>query len=200
MKLIITILPTLSSNTKYRIYPIDSFEAFYHSGSVFTAAPAAHGPLHRVTFTLFRRRKRSVNLSEVYKPAVWPLAAFFILVVLLVIFILAMSFVLGQRHRSRTTEEIFECGLVSTGSARVRFAAKFYLMAMFFVIFDLESVFILVWSVGVRELGWIGFLEVAVFVGILLAALFYLWRVGALDWGTLKQKKDAQKLRRRRLV
>ena len=141
-----------------------------------------------------------MNLPEVSNPAVWPLAVFFILVVSLVIFILAVSFVLGQRHRGRTTGEIFECGLVSTGSARVRFAAKFYLMAMFFVIFDLESVFIFVWSVGVRELGWIGFLEVAVFVGILLAALFYLWRVGALEWGTLKHKKDAQKTRRRRIV
>ena len=141
-----------------------------------------------------------MNLSEVYKPAVWPLAAFFILVVLLVIFILAMSFVLGQRHRSRTTEEIFECGLVSTGSARVRFAAKFYLMAMFFVIFDLESVFILVWSVSVRELGWIGYVEVSLFIGILLAALFYLWRVGALEWGTFKHKKEAQKIRERQLV
>jgi NADH-quinone oxidoreductase subunit A len=137
---------------------------------------------------------------QVSNPAVWPLAVFFILTVLLVVFILAFSFVLGQRHRSRATDEIFECGLVSTGSARVRFAAKFYLMAMFFVIFDLESVFILAWSVGARELGWIGYFELAVFIGILLAALFYLWRVGALEWGTLKQKKDVQKLKGRRLV
>jgi NADH-quinone oxidoreductase subunit A len=137
---------------------------------------------------------------QVSNPAVWPLAVFFILTVLLVVFILAFSFVLGQRHRSRATDEIFECGLVSTGSARVRFAAKFYLMAMFFVIFDLESVFIFVWSVGVRDLGWIGYLEVAIFISILLAALFYLWRVGALEWGTLKQKKDAQKMQRRRIV
>jgi NADH-quinone oxidoreductase subunit A len=71
---------------------------------------------------------------------------------------------------------------------------------MFFVIFDLESVFIFVWSVGVRDLGWIGYLEVAIFISILLAALFYLWRVGALEWGTLKQKKDAQKMQRRRIV
>ncbi|MEJ2099982.1 MAG: NADH-quinone oxidoreductase subunit A, partial [Desulfobacterales bacterium] len=80
-----------------------------------------------------------MNLSEVSNPAVWPLAVFFILTVLLVVFIVAFSYVLGQRHRSRATDEIFECGLVSTGSARVRFAAKFYLMDMFFVIFDLES-------------------------------------------------------------
>ncbi|MEJ2728933.1 MAG: NADH-quinone oxidoreductase subunit A [Deltaproteobacteria bacterium] len=137
---------------------------------------------------------------QVPNPAVWPLVVFFILTVLLVGFIVAFSSVLGQRHRSRATEDIFECGLVSTGSARVRFAAKFYLMAMFFVIFDLESVFIFVWAVGARELGWIGYFEVAVFIGILLAALFYLWRVGALEWGTLKQKKDARKIQSRRIV
>jgi len=142
----------------------------------------------------------ALNTPEISSPELWPLAVFFILTLSLVIFILALSFVLGQRHRGRTTDEIYECGLVSTGSARVRFAAKFYLMAMFFVIFDLESVFILVWSVGVRELGWIGYLEVAIFIGILLAALFYLWRVGALEWGTSKQKKDALKIRERPIV
>ena len=141
-----------------------------------------------------------MNPAEGSNPVVWPLAAFFILVLLLVISIVAISYVLGQRHRGRTTGEIFECGLVSTGSARVRFAAKFYLMAMFFVIFDLESVFILVWSVSVRELGWIGYVEISIFIGILLAALFYLWRVGALEWGTFKQKKEAQKIRNRQLV
>ena len=141
-----------------------------------------------------------MNPPESCNPEMWPLIFFFILTLMLVMFILAVSFVLGQRHRGRATDEIYECGLVSTGSARVRFAAKFYLMAMFFVIFDLESVFILVWSVSVRELGWIGYFEVSIFIGILLAALFYLWRVGALEWGTFKHKKEAQKIRQRQLV
>jgi NADH-quinone oxidoreductase subunit A len=141
-----------------------------------------------------------LNTSEISNPVMWPLAVFFILTLLFVMFILALSFILGQRHRSRASDEIYECGLVSTGTARVRFAAKFYLMAMFFVIFDLESVFILVWSVGVRELGWIGYIEISIFIGILLAALFYLWRVGALEWRTVRQKKEAQKIRERQLV
>ncbi|MEJ2164724.1 MAG: NADH-quinone oxidoreductase subunit A, partial [Desulfobacterales bacterium] len=119
---------------------------------------------------------------------------------LLVVLILALTSLLGERHRDRATVEIYECGIISTGSARVRFAAKFYLMAMFFVIFDLESVFILLWSVDVRYLGWTGFVEIAVFIGILLAALFYLWRVGALEWGTSRHKEDAQKMRERKLV
>ena len=130
-----------------------------------------------------------MNMPEVSNPATWPLAVFFILAVLLVIFMLAVSFVLGQRHRSRAADEPYECGIVSTGSARVRFGVKFYLLAMFFVIFDLEAAFILAWAVAVRELGWIGYLEVSIFIGVLIAALFYLWRVGALDWGTLKQQK-----------
>jgi NADH-quinone oxidoreductase subunit A len=141
-----------------------------------------------------------LNTPEISNFVMWPLVVFLILTLMLVMFILAVSYVLGQRHRSRATNEIYECGIVSTGSARVRFAAKFYLMAMFFVIFDLESVFILVWSVSVRELGWIGYVEVLVFIGILLVALFYLWRVGALEWGTFKHKKEAQKIRERQLV
>jgi len=141
-----------------------------------------------------------LNPPDTSHPVTWPLVIFFILTLLLVMFMLAVSALLGQRHRNRVSDEIYECGLISTGSARVRFAAKFYLMAMFFVIFDLESVFILVWSVTVRELGWIGYVEVSIFIGILLAALFYLWRVGALEWGTFKHKKEAQKIRERQLV
>jgi NADH-quinone oxidoreductase subunit A len=128
-------------------------------------------------------------MPVVSNPVTWPLVVFFILAVLLVMFMLAVSFVFGQRHRSRAADEPYECGIVSTGSAHVRFGVKFYLMAMFFVIFDLEAAFIIAWSVAVRELGWMGYLEVLVFVAILIAAFFYLWRVGALDWGTLKHQK-----------
>ena len=137
-----------------------------------------------------------MNPPEVSNPVVWPLAVFFILVVLLVIFIMTVSYVLGQRHRKRAVEEPYECGIVSTGSAQVRFGIKFYLMAMFFVIFDLEAAFVIAWAVAVRELGWIGYLEMLVFIAILVVALFYLWRVGALDWGTLRQKMRGQPLER----
>ena len=118
----------------------------------------------------------------------WPFAVFSILVFLLVVLMLALSAVLGQRHMERSTGEPYESGIVSTGSARMRFDAKFYMMAMFFVVFDLEAVFIYAWAVAVPELGWIGYAEVLVFIGILMAALIYLWRVGALEWGTQKHK------------
>lgn len=113
----------------------------------------------------------------------WALGAYFVVVVLLVTAMLAVSYVLGQRHNDRATGSPYESGILSEGSARVRLSAKFYLVAMFFVIFDLEAVFIFAWAVAARELGWAGYREIFVFIAILVAALAYLWRLGALDWG-----------------
>ena len=113
---------------------------------------------------------------------VWPLAVYIVLVGMLVMAMLSMSFVLGQRHHDRATGSPYESGILSEGSARVRFSSKFYLIAMFFVIFDLEAVFLFAWAVAVRETGWAGYAEALLFITVLLATLAYLWRVGALDW------------------
>jgi NADH-quinone oxidoreductase subunit A len=112
----------------------------------------------------------------------WTLGVYFILVLLLVAAMLAVSNVLGQRHDENATGQPYESGILSEGSARVQVAAKFYLVAMFFVIFDLEAVFIFAWAIAARELGWMGYWEILGFIVILLAALVYLWRLGALDW------------------
>jgi len=119
----------------------------------------------------------------------WPLALYFVLVLALVGVMIGLAHVLGERHRGRATGEPYESGIVSTGSARIRFSAHFYLVAMFFVVFDLEAVFLFAWAVAAPELGWPGYIEVLVFVGILLAALIYLWKVGALEWGTARRVK-----------
>jgi NADH-quinone oxidoreductase subunit A len=119
----------------------------------------------------------------------WPLAVYFLLVILIVGSIITLSYFLGERHKERTTSEPFESGVPVTGSARLRMSVKFYLVAMFFVIFDVESIFIFAWAVGFRELGWAGYFEVLVFIGILLAALAYLWKQGAMNWGTPRWKK-----------
>jgi NADH-quinone oxidoreductase subunit A len=117
---------------------------------------------------------------------VWPLAVYFGLVVLMIVGMVAFSYVLGQRHRDRQTGLPYEGGVPSTGSARLRLAADFYLIAMFFVIFDLESVFVFAWAVAARRVGWAGYAEVLVFMGVLASALVYLWKTGALDWGTVR--------------
>jgi NADH-quinone oxidoreductase subunit A len=98
----------------------------------------------------------------------WPLVVYAGAVTVLVTSMLALSYVLGQRHQGTATGEPYESGIVSTGSARVRLSAEFYLVAMFFVIFDLEAVFIVAWAIAFRELGWVGYIEVVVFIGILL--------------------------------
>ncbi len=113
---------------------------------------------------------------------VWPLAVYFAAVILIVATMLAVSYVLGQRHEEPATGSPFESGIVSEGSIHVRLSVKFYLVAMLFVVFDLEAVFIFLWAIAGRELGWAGYGEVLTFIGVLVATLAYLWRTGALDW------------------
>ena len=117
-------------------------------------------------------------------PILWPLAVYFVCVLGLVGVMVGLSYILGQRHRELATGDPYESGIVGAGSARLRLSAKFYLLAMFFVIFDLEVVFLVAWAVAVRELGWAGYVEALIFIGVLGVALAYLWRIGALDWGT----------------
>lgn len=113
---------------------------------------------------------------------IWPLLVYFVLVVVLVAAVLFVSYLLGQRHSESATGEPYEGGIVSEGSAHVRFSMRYYLVATFFVVFDLEAVFIFAWAGAVRELGWAGYCEIVLFIGVLFSALVYLWRVGALDW------------------
>jgi len=117
-----------------------------------------------------------------FTPESWGLATYVVAVFGLVALMLGASYVLGGRDHGRAKEEPFESGAVSVGGAQLRMPAKFYLVAMFFVIFDVEAVFLYAWAVSAKDNGWTGFAIVAIFVLVLLAALFYLSRVGALDW------------------
>lgn len=110
------------------------------------------------------------------------MALYAALVVAIIGFILVATHLLGQRHRQKSTGAPYESGLNPTGSARGPFGVNFYLVAMFFVIFDLEAAFLVVYAAVVRETGWQGFAAAGVFAGVLLAALAYLWRQGGLDW------------------
>jgi NADH-quinone oxidoreductase subunit A len=113
--------------------------------------------------------------------ALWPLVLYFFAVLALVAIMIGFSQLLGERHNERTTGEQYESGAPPTGSAQIRFNANFYLIAVFFVIFDLEALFIISWAIAVRELGWAGYIEIVIFIGILFVALIYLWGVGGLE-------------------
>jgi NADH-quinone oxidoreductase subunit A len=93
----------------------------------------------------------------------WPLVVYFGFVVFLAVAVLSVSYLLGQRHSDPAASEPYEGGIVSEGSARARFSIRYALIAMFFVIFDLEAVFLFAWAVAVRELGWQGYFEVVLF-------------------------------------
>ncbi len=114
---------------------------------------------------------------------VWPILVYTAVVLVITAGMIGLSYVLGQRRADHEQDEPYESGIVSTGSARARLSVKFYLVAMLFVVFDLESVFLFSWAVAFRETGWSGYLSAVIFIVLLLAALVYVWRIGALDWG-----------------
>ena len=115
--------------------------------------------------------------------SLWPFIVYFIAVLALVGTMLGLSWLLGQRRANAATNVPFESGTLSVGSPQIHMAVEFYLIAIFFVIFDLETVFIFAWAVAFFELGWAGFISISVFILMLGVALVYELRSGALDWG-----------------
>ena len=112
-----------------------------------------------------------------------PFIVYFGAVILLVLTMLGLSYLLGQRRANKATNMPYESGIVPVGTSQIQMWVEFYLIAIFFVIFDLETVFIFAWAVAFFELGWEGYIAVMVFIAILGIALIYEWRSGALDWG-----------------
>ena len=95
---------------------------------------------------------------------------------------LGLSFILGKRVRNRVKDMPYESGIVPTGDARHRFSVKFYLVGMLFILFDIEAIFLYPWAVVYRELKMFGFVEMLIFIVLILCGFFYIWKKGALDW------------------
>ena len=112
----------------------------------------------------------------------WSAVAFILAAIGLVVFMLVVPRLLGGRSHGLQKEEIFEAGVVGAGNARIRLSAKFYLVAIFFVIFDLEALYLYAYAVSVRDVGWLGFAGAAVFIGILIVGLIYELGLGAMNW------------------
>ena len=96
--------------------------------------------------------------------------------------LLTASFALGKRVRNKFKDMPYESGITPTGDARHRFSVKFYLVAMLFILFDIEAIFLYPWVVVYRELKMFAFVEMLVFVIMTLSGFFYIWKKGALDW------------------
>ncbi|WP_251976019.1 NADH-quinone oxidoreductase subunit A [Salinicola avicenniae] len=121
----------------------------------------------------------------------WATGLFVVAVFALCGLMIGAASLLGGRSRGRSKSLPFESGIVGAGTARQRFSVKFYLVAMLFVIFDIEAVYLFGWAVSVREVGWTGFAAAATFILILLAGLVYDARVGALDWAPRKRGRES---------
>ena len=115
----------------------------------------------------------------------FPLLIQALLGVVLAIALVGGSFLLGQKVKSKVKESPYECGMAPIGSAGERFSIKFYLVAMLFILFDIEAVFLYPWVVVFRELKMVAFTEMFVFVALILSGFFYIWKKGVLDWSKI---------------
>ncbi len=111
-----------------------------------------------------------------------PVLVLFLLAAMIPMIMLAVAGVTGPRQPSPRKMTPFECGVESFGDTRLRFSVRFFLVALFFIVFDIEAVFIFPWAVLFRELGLFGFFEMLIFLTVLLLGLFYVWKKGALEW------------------
>jgi NADH-quinone oxidoreductase subunit A len=127
----------------------------------------------------------------------WPFILFASIVIILIGVMLGLSYLLGEHHKEKTTDEPYESGIPPTGDARLRFSSGFYILAMFFVIFDLDAAFIMLWAVSFRELGLPGYIGIVVFIGLLMVLLIYELRIGALDFGPDGEKILKSKSKRK---
>ncbi len=123
-----------------------------------------------------------------WEPGVFSLALFTVLVLAFVASQLFIASWLGEKKPTAEKARPYESGIIPTGSARLRYPVPFYLVAIFFLVFDVEGAYIFSWAVACEELGWAGWLQMTFFIGLLLVGLVYIWKNGGLDWGPTSKK------------
>ena len=123
-----------------------------------------------------------------------PLLLHLILAMALSGILLTLSSVVGWRRPSKVKSQAYECGITPTGDAREPFSVKFYLVGIIFILFDVEAIFLYPWAFIFRHWqgkdAWFGFVEMLLYIGILLVGYFYLWKKGALDWNRPAVRRD----------
>jgi NADH-quinone oxidoreductase subunit A len=121
-----------------------------------------------------------------YPDTYFPVLVQIVIALLVATALVALSYLLGKRTKSPLKDTPYESGMAPTGSARERFSVKFYLVAIVFILFDIEAIFLYPWAVVYRELKMFAFVEMLLFVVLILSGFFYIWKKGALDWSSEK--------------
>ncbi|MCB2167680.1 MAG: NADH-quinone oxidoreductase subunit A [Deltaproteobacteria bacterium] len=130
------------------------------------------------------------GLLSPWTPGVFSLSLYTATVIALIGLLLFLSTWLGDRRPNSEKLRPYESGIIPTGTARLRYPVPFYLVAIFFLIFDVEGAYIFSWAVAAEDLGWRGWLQMSFFITVLLIGLVYIWRKGALDWGPAAKHRD----------
>jgi NADH-quinone oxidoreductase subunit A len=121
-------------------------------------------------------------MPESYTELYFPILLQAGVAVLVAAALVLLSYLIGKRVRNKVKDLPYECGITPTGSARERFSVRFYLVGMLFILFDIEAIFLYPWAVIYRELKLFAFVEMLIFIVLILAGYFYIWKKGALDW------------------
>jgi NADH-quinone oxidoreductase subunit A len=123
-----------------------------------------------------------------WEPGIFSLVIYVALILVFVASQLVLAIWLGEKKKTVEKLRPYESGIIPTGSARLHYPVPFYLVAIFFLIFDVEGAFIFAWAIAHGALGWSGWIQISFFIAVLLLGLFYIWRKGGLDWGPITQK------------
>jgi NADH-quinone oxidoreductase subunit A len=128
---------------------------------------------------------QSLDANQVlspWEPGLLALFLYGLMILFLIAILLFLASWLGEKKGTTEKKRPFECGVIPTGPARLSYPVPFYLVAVFFLIFDVEAVFIFAWAVATRDLGWAGWLQISFFILLLLTGLLYLWKKQGLIW------------------
>jgi NADH-quinone oxidoreductase subunit A len=128
-----------------------------------------------------------------YTEAYFPVLLQAVIAMALAAGLLSVSYLLGKKVRNKIKDTPYESGIVPTGDARHRFSVKFYLVGMLFILFDIEAIFLYPWVVVYRDLKIFGFIEMLIFVILILSGFFYIWKKGALDWAATEPTRPGRK-------
>jgi NADH-quinone oxidoreductase subunit A len=123
-------------------------------------------------------------MPTTYPETFFPVLVQIAIAVLVAAALVTLSFVIGKRVKDKVKDSPYECGIVPTGTARERFSVKFYLVAIVFILFDIEAVFLYPWAVVYRELKMFAFVEMLLFIVLIVSGFIYIWKKGALDWSS----------------
>lgn len=118
-----------------------------------------------------------------WEPNIFSMTIFGLMVTVLIAVLLFISSWLGQKNPSPEKLRAYESGIIPTGTARLRYPVPFYLVAIFFLIFDVEGAFIFSWAIACENLGWSGWFQITFFIFVLVLGLAYIWVKGGLEWG-----------------